>query len=522
MVLAMPLAAQPPAAEGIPVRLEGREVFRLYTGTGVLTAQERASEVEKRLGEAARRGAGATVSWTMEDGAAVVAAGGSRIVAVTEGDARAEGVEMATLAERRALAIRAALAAYRGHHSWRTMLLNIMKLILTWLFFVVVLWLLKRAVQAAQALIRQWFDSLAQRKAARGLVLLMFERLALLALMLAKIGAAVFVVVWFSILLTYSFSLFPATEGISVSLLATVWEAVKEAAAGVVGYLPRGLFVVVVSAMAYYGLQVARIFFRAIERGDLSVGPIHPETAGITYQLVRVAMILLVLIIVFPYLPGSHTDAFKGVSIFLGVVISLGSGSAVSNMMAGVVLAYMRPFRTGDRVRISDTTGDVIGRGLLVTRLRTIKNVEVTIPNAAILGGQIQNYSAMVGGGKLILHTTVTIGYDTPWRKVHELLKEAALATPGLLREPAPFVLQVSLNDFHISYEINAYTDKPNEMAVIYSELHANIQDRFNAAGVEILSPTYHALRDGNETTVPAEEEKAGAEPRAFRVRRVE
>ncbi len=520
VVLALPLWAQP-SAEGVPVRLEGREVMRLRAGAGVLTPQERAAEVERRLAEAAKRGTPA-VSWRMEEGGAIVWAGGVRVMAVTEADARAEGTDLAELAERRAQAVRSALSAYSGRHSWQSILLSIAKLILAWAFFAAVLWLLKRLVEGAQAFIRMWFDSLAQRKAARGLVLLMFERLALMALMLAKIAAAVFVIVWLSILITYSFSLFPATEGISVSLLATVWDAVKEAAAGVVGYLPRGLFVLVVCAMAYYGLQVSRIFFRAIERGDLPVGVIHPETAGITYQLVRVAVVVLVLIIIFPYLPGSHTDAFKGVSIFLGVVISLGSGSAVSNMMAGVVLAYMRPFRVGDRVRISETVGDVIGRGLLVTRLKTIKNVEVTVPNAAILGGEILNYSAMGRGGELILHTTVTIGYDAPWRKVHELLIAAALDTPGLLREPPPFVLQTSLNDFHVSYEINAYTDRPNEMVSLYSRLHANIQDRFNAAGIEILSPSYQALRDGNELTIPAEQRKPDAAPGAFRVRRVE
>ncbi len=190
--------------------------------------------------------------------------------------------------------------------------------------------------------------------------------------------------------------------------------------------------------------------------------------------------------------------------------------------MAGVVLAYMRPFRVGDRVRISETTGDVVWRGLLVTRLRTTKNVEVTIPNAAILGGQILNYSAMGRSGDLILHTTVTIGYDAPWRKVHELLIAAALDTPGILSEPAPFVLQTALNDFHVSYEINACTNQPNAMASVYSALHASIQDKFNAAGVEILSPAYQALRDGNELTIPAQERKPDAEPGAFRVKNVE
>lgn len=405
---------------------------------------------------------------------------------------------------------------------WHGILISIGKLLLAWGVFVGVLWLVKRLVDKSAAFIHGWFSRFSARKAAQGLVALMIERLMMLALMLARIGAGVLILVWLSVLVTYSFSLFPATEGISVSLVAALWSALKEAVEGFVHYLPRGLFVLVVCAMAYYGLQIARIFFRAVERGDLHLRQFHPETAGITHQLVRVAVVVLVLIIVFPYLPGSHTEAFRGVSIFLGVVISLGSSSAVSNMMAGVVLAYMRPFRVGDRVRIADTVGDVVARGLLVTRLRTIKNVEVTIPNAAILGGQILDYSTLSQKQGLILHTTVTIGYDAPWRQVHELLKQAALSTPGVLREPAPFVLQTSLNDFHVSYEINAYTDRPNEMVQIYSNLHANIQDQFNAAGVEILSPAYNALRDGNDATIPAPGPKAQTPPRAFRLQRVE
>lgn len=424
----------------------------------------------------------------------------------------------------------AALASFQNASSaapvkelgWQGILLNVGKLALAWAVFTGVLWLVKRLLDGAAAYIQQWFARLAEKKSAQGLVALMIERVMLLALLLARIGAGVLILVWLSVLVTYSFSLFPATEGISVSLLAALWTALKDAVDGFVHYLPRGLFVVVVCGMAYYGLQIARIFFRAVERGDLHLRQFHPETAGITYQLVRVAVVVLVLIIVFPYLPGSHTEAFRGVSIFLGVVISLGSSSAVSNMMAGVVLAYMRPFRVGDRVKIADNIGDVVARGLLVTRLRTIKNVEVTIPNASILGGQILDYSTLAHSRGLILHTSVTIGYDAPWRQVHELLKQAALKTPGILQDPPPFVLQTALNDFNVSYEINAYTDRPNEMVQIYSDLHANIQDEFNAAGVEILSPSYHALRDGNETAIPEADRPPQKPPRAFRVRRAE
>ena len=205
----------------------------------------------------------------------------------------------------------------------------------------------------------------------------------------------------------------------------------------------------------------------------------------------------------FPYLPGADSPAFKGISVFLGVLFSLGSTSAIGNIVAGVILTYMRAFSLGDRVQIADTMGDVVEKTLLVTRIRTIKNVDITIPNAMVLGSHITNYSSSSQQYGLILHTTVTIGYDAPWRQVHQLLIDAATATENILQLPAPFVLQTSLDDFYVSYQINAYTDRPALMARTYSELHQNIQDRFNEARVEIMSPHYSTLRDGNQTTIP-------------------
>jgi small-conductance mechanosensitive channel len=169
-------------------------------------------------------------------------------------------------------------------------------------------------------------------------------------------------------------------------------------------------------------------------------------------------------------------------------------------------------------VKIGDAVGDVLERTLLVTRLRTIKNVDITIPNGAVLAGQIINYSAQSDTGGLILHSTVTIGYDAPWRRVHELLIAAARATPNVLAEPAPFVLQTSLDDFYVSYQINAYTDRPGSMAQTYSELHQHIQDQFNQSGIEIMSPHYRALRDGNQVTIPPENLAADYQAPAFRV----
>jgi small-conductance mechanosensitive channel len=182
----------------------------------------------------------------------------------------------------------------------------------------------------------------------------------------------------------------------------------------------------------------------------------------------------------------------------------------------------MLPFRPGDRVKIADTIGDVVEQNLLVVRVRTIKNVEITIPNSTVLGHHIVNYSRNAEDQGLVLHSTVTIGYDVPWPRVHELLVAAARKTPGVLQEPSPFVLQTALNDFHVSYEVNLHTDEPPRMATIYSDLHANIQDEFARAGVEIMSPTYVAARDGNQVAIPEDRLPGGTVTPAFRVQQVE
>lgn len=299
------------------------------------------------------------------------------------------------------------------------------------------------------------------------------------------------------------FSIFPATKGIATTLLAYITSPLKSLLFGFISYLDELFTILVVVFITYYIIKAINFISTEVERGTLSISGFYPEWAKPTFNLVKIIIVAFSFIIIFPNLPGSDSPAFQGVSVFLGLLISLGSSSAISNIIAGLVIIYMRAFKLGDRVKIGDTTGDVIEKTMLVTRLRTIKNEEVTIPNAFILAGKTINYSVEANGPGLILHSTVTIGYDVPWKQVHKLLIDAALKTDRVLKEPSPFVLQTSLDDFYVSYQINVYTVNPEKAAVIYSDLHAFIQDAFNEAGVEIMSPHYRADRDGNQITIP-------------------
>ncbi len=299
------------------------------------------------------------------------------------------------------------------------------------------------------------------------------------------------------------FSIFPFTRGWAQSIFSMVWNPVRTILSATWNYLPN-LFaiLVIVFAMKYF-IRLVKYFFNEIDSGKLVISGFHSDWAMPTFSIVKGLLYAFMLVIIFPYLPGSDSNIFKGVSVFVGVLFSLGSSSAISNMVAGLIITYMRPFKLGDRVKIGEMVGDVIEKSLLVTRLRTIKNEEITIPNPSILSGNTTNYTSFAQEGGLIVHTTITIGYDVPWREMHAALLDAADRCTLLNKEPKPFVFQTSLDDFYVSYQLNAHTLHAGRRLAILSEMHQNIQDCCNERGIEIMSPHYRAQRDGNTTTIP-------------------
>lgn len=349
-------------------------------------------------------------------------------------------------------------------------------------------------------------------------VLLSEDRIVEFLSVAIKIPHFVSYVFLFYFYLATVFSFFRPTRTWAATLVSYFLSPLQSVFTSFVNYLPNIFFIIVIAVITRYVLKFIRLIFREIERGTLALPGFYQEWAGPTYKIVRFMVIALAAIVVFPYLPGSKSPAFQGISIFLGVLFSLGSTSAIANMVAGVVLTYMRPFKVGDRVKIADTVGDIIEKTLLVTRVRTIKNVDIAVPNSMVMGSHIINFSSSAQERGLILHTSVTIGYDAPWRKVTELLIGAAIDTEHILEKPEPFVLQTSLDDFFVTYELNAYTDQPNIMAKTYSDLHQNIQDKFYEAGVEIMSPHYSALRDGNKMAIPDKYLPKSYLPSSFRV----
>lgn len=285
--------------------------------------------------------------------------------------------------------------------------------------------------------------------------------------------------------------LYPWSRPVARILFELVLDPLRALGSGTLAALPNLAFLVVLYLAVRYLLKVIRAFFRGVEYGRIQLENFDPDWAEPTFKILRVAIVAFALVIAYPYIPGSDSLAFKGVSVFVGVLLSLGSSSYISNMIAGLSMTYRGAFKVGDRIKVGEVVGTVENVKLMVTRVRTPKNERVFLPNSNVLTTEVVNYSQIAREEGVVLHSTIGIGYDTPWRQVEAMLLEAAARTEGLKEDPPPFVLQTRLGDFAVHYEINAYTSEAQRMPALYSALHANIQDVFNEYGVQIMSPAY-------------------------------
>jgi len=302
---------------------------------------------------------------------------------------------------------------------------------------------------------------------------------------------------------TLLFSLFSFTKTWAEKLFGYILTPLLNTLKGIVGYLPNVFAIIIIFYIFKFALKLIKTFFDAIQNGSIKLNGFYQDWAKPTYLIIRFLVIIFGLVVVFPYLPGSDSPFFKGISVFLGVLISFGSSSAIANIIAGIVITYMRPFKEGDFIRIADTRGRVIEKTLLVTRIRTIKNLDITIPNSLVLSSHITNFSSIADEKSIILHSEVTMGYDTPWQKVENALIKAALMTDYVLNDPKPFVFHKALDNKYVTYEINIHTHESQIMSKIYSDLHKNIQNVFNEEGLEMVTITYTAIRDGNKKVIP-------------------
>lgn len=293
------------------------------------------------------------------------------------------------------------------------------------------------------------------------------------------------------------FSFFSATKNVGLFLLSLVGQLSLQLWMSIVAYLPNLISIGLILLVSTYGLKFIRLLLDGIATESIIFEGFHKDWAAPTYKILRFLIAMMVLIMIFPLLPGFDSPAFQGVGVFLGLLLSIGSSSAIANIVAGTVLIYTRSFNVGDRIESNGVVGDVVEKTLLVTRIETVNHEIVTVPNSEILNSATINYSELAAGGDgLILHAGITIGYDVDWRKVHQLLLSAAEKTQHVEKSPEPVVFQKSLDDFYVAYELRVSTRQPGRMMTTYSELYQYILDEFHSAGVEICSPHYRANRD--------------------------
>jgi small-conductance mechanosensitive channel len=292
--------------------------------------------------------------------------------------------------------------------------------------------------------------------------------------------------------LTVTLRQFPYTRPWSERLRAEFFIVLGELGTGALQGAPGLLGVVVIFLVARFVVRIVDMFFRAVEQDVVKVRPLEPDTARATRSIAIVLIWVFAFTIAYEYIPGSRTDAFKAIGVLLGLMISLGSAGLVNQLMSGLVVIYSRALRPGELVRAGDLAGRVSEVGLLSTKL-VAKGEEITIPNAVLVGRTVTNYSRLGGEHGPVISTSVGIGYDAPWRQVHAILQLAAERTPGIRKDPRPYVRQTALSDFFVEYELRGHLELPADRGQVLSELHAQIQDAFNEFGVQIMSPAYES-----------------------------
>lgn len=513
LLLVLPLGAG--AAPAAWVELDDQPVLEIRVAAGAQSPADLAGRLNRLLRDAASDPAVSPADLTVSHDPPYwqvvqrLPSGRSRPwVAVDERAARSFGVPQQQLAELYRDKLQAAISQYRIRNHPRIWLLGtglallVLVAYLTW-----VRWQL------------HWVNRLRQRLAAQppelrigDIELMDAEQMgATLQLLVALLHWGLLLLISY-LLIPLLLGLFPPTQILAAGLRSQILAVLKGAASGVVDAIPALAMILLIAAVCGAVVRMSNSWFRAIERGRIRVRGFYPEWARPTSRIVALFVVFAGVVVAFPFVPGSGSKVFQGAGLFVGVLAALGSSAVATNVISGVMLIYTRGFREGDRVEINGVIGVVEERALLVTRIRTPRQETVSIPNATMISSNVVNFNLAQreSDQPVAIATTVTIGYDVPWRRVHQLLEAAAAAVPGLSQDPAPRVYQTALNDFHISYELNASLRDVSRYRESLSDLLAAIQDQFATADVEILSPSYLAMRNGNPSTVPRPEGRGG------------
>jgi small-conductance mechanosensitive channel len=483
---------------GVPVVVEGDTLYYLFAKRGGHTPQQRAEMNAAAITELGKRFNLQPDSVYLESSDIVtdLMYGNKVLSSFTDQDGLWEGCSRDQLAVAKRKVIVDKLKVMKDEHSlWqlgKRILYFILVIIGQYLLFKLTTWLFNKLKVRIQRL----KDTKLKPISIQDYELLDTQKQVNLLVFLANLLRYAVMLLQLVLTVPLLFSIFPQTKDLAYKLFSYIWDPIKSIFLGIVEYIPNLFTIFVIWLAVKYLVRLVRYLASEIQSERLKIGGFYADWAMPTFHIVRFLLYAFMIAMIYPYLPGSKSGVFQGISVFVGLIVSLGSSTVIGNIIAGLVITYMRPFKLGDRIKLNDTTGNVIEKTPLVTRIRTPKNEVVTIPNSFIMSSHTVNFSQSARDYGLIIHSEVSVGYDIPWRKTHQLLVEAALNTPGVVDDPRPFVLETSLQDYYPVYQVNAYIKDANQLAQVYSDLHQNIQDRFNEEGIEIMSPHYIATRD--------------------------
>ena len=494
--------------KGAALIIDGDTLLKLYANKGNMPAETRVEEAREKIVELGKQMSFFADSCYVFNGEyfSDVMCGNEIILSLSYEDGLWEGVSRQELAERYCKVVGAKIESLHEDYGLKRKLMGLLMVVLIiagqWLLYRFTRWLYRRwRIRLLRMLLRR-----TQRPDIKDNPLLDTHRLGIIFLVSLRIVYILIIFTQLLISIPLLFSVFPETESFAYTIFNYIWNPIKDIFGAIVKFLPNLFKIIVIVFCFHYLVKGIKYLTNEIATGRMKINGFYADWAHPTFVIVRILLYSFMFVMIWPLLPSSDSEVFQGVSVFIGIIVSLGSSSIIGNVMAGMVMTYMRPFKLGDFIKYGETEGFVIEKTVLVTRIRTRKNDVITIPNANLLTSQTSNYTVAASDYGIIVHTKVTIGYDMNWKNIRQLLLDAAAETTGIEKSPKPFVVVTSLDDYYVEYEINAYTRKADTLAIVYSELRQNILDSFHKAGVEIMSPHIYAHRTDLELQIPKED----------------
>jgi small-conductance mechanosensitive channel len=489
-VTAAQVSSPAPADQAATLTFVNRPIVELRAQVLSRMPADRAAAAVRTLDSLVARGVTAPVSTQSVAAATLILVAGEGVIAIVPADVDVlAGESMEAAAAAAAVRLQRALLEAGELHAPARLLRAAAETVGITGLLIALLWLLRLLERA----VSRWLTRVTERRIGSrwsGQALLAAQLPRLLergVRLLLGSGALILVYLWFAFVLRR----FPYTRPWGESLRGLLLAQLASLGGLVVDTAPGLLTVVLIVIVVRWASNGVRLLFDAIERGRLSVPGVHRDTVVPMRRLAIAALWLAALATAYPYLPGSESAGFKGISVFVGVILSLGSTGVVQHLMSGLMITFARAVHVGDFARIGDVEGTILQLGALAAKVRTPIGEDVTIPNAVIVSQTLTNYSTSTGADVARLPTSVTIGYDTPWRQVEALLLTAARATAGIRGTPPPVVWRVALEDYYVKYTLLVVPDDAAQRPEVLDRLHARILDAFNEHGVQIMSPHY-------------------------------